>query len=311
MGDTLSCGSGCTIHIRSNIPRFVPGDEYAISFGLQWNLHRQTQLDSFSGTTISRDRLQRLLGGSLDAVHGATVLEAGCGAGRFTELLLAAGARVVAVDLSSAVEANRQNCGTSERYQVCQADIRSLPFAPEQFDIVVCVGVVQHTPSPEETIRALYSHVRPGGTLVLDHYDERYPVTLTRSVIRWSMLRLDSEKAWRLSSAVVKALWPVHRALFRASGGSRLLRIAYGMWQRLSPVVDYQAAYPELSPTQHVSWALLDTHDTLTDRYKHVRSRAQIAEVLAELGAAEAFVTESGNGVEARATKPVPPTRSS
>src|SRR6187397_1731582 len=43
--------------------------------------------------------------------RGRVVLEAGCGAGRFTELLLAGGARVVAFDLSRAVEANRENCG--------------------------------------------------------------------------------------------------------------------------------------------------------------------------------------------------------
>jgi SAM-dependent methyltransferase len=40
------------------------------------------------------------------SLAGKHVLEAGCGAGRFTEVLLKAGAYVTSIDLSSAVEAN-------------------------------------------------------------------------------------------------------------------------------------------------------------------------------------------------------------
>src|SRR5215212_3923260 len=102
----LQCGNGCSVPIVKNIPRFVPAENYASAFGRQWKMFRKTQLDSHTGTTISRDRLQRCLGGSISVVRGKTVLEAGCGAGRFTEILLKAGASVFACDLSSAVEAN-------------------------------------------------------------------------------------------------------------------------------------------------------------------------------------------------------------
>jgi len=93
---TLTCPSGCQVPVVRGIPRFVPSEDYAAAFGWQWKRFRRSQLDSYSGTTISRDRLTRCLGGSLEAVRGKAVLEAGCGAGRFTEILLEAGARVVA-----------------------------------------------------------------------------------------------------------------------------------------------------------------------------------------------------------------------
>src|ERR1051325_2898828 len=109
-GDKLVCKKGCVYKILNNIPRFVPIYNYALSFGLQWNKFRTTQLDSYNGLTISRDRLARIAGGSLDVFKGKKTLEAGCGAGRFTELMLEAGASVFAVDLSNAVEANYQNC---------------------------------------------------------------------------------------------------------------------------------------------------------------------------------------------------------
>src|SRR5256885_13320436 len=86
--DALVCSQGCRVPIVGGIPRFVGTENYATAFGLQWNAFRKTQLDSYTGTTISRDRLTRCLGGSLDIVRGKSVLEAGCGAGRFTEVLL-------------------------------------------------------------------------------------------------------------------------------------------------------------------------------------------------------------------------------
>src|SRR5574340_1109308 len=45
------------ISIRNGIPRFVSDSGYTESFGFQWNLHRQAQLDSYSGLPISKSRL--------------------------------------------------------------------------------------------------------------------------------------------------------------------------------------------------------------------------------------------------------------
>ncbi len=43
--------------IIEGIPRFVPVDNYAGSFGYQWNLFRQEQIDSANGTRLSEQRL--------------------------------------------------------------------------------------------------------------------------------------------------------------------------------------------------------------------------------------------------------------
>jgi SAM-dependent methyltransferase len=294
----LVCSDGCEVPIVRGIPRFVPSDGYAAAFGWQWTHFRRSQLDSHTATTISRDRLERCLGGSLDAVRGRSVLEAGCGAGRFTEILLDAGARVFAADLSSAVEANHENCGDATAYFVCQADIRSLPVAPHSFDVVICLGVVQHTPQPEATIAALARYVKPGGLLVLDHYSRDYPLTTPRRVLRNLLLRLSPDRASRVALGTTWALLPAHRALWHRRRGLGRLRRYLG---RVSPVVDYYEAYPQLGPALLSEWALLDTHDTLTDRYKHLRSPAEIRETLLALGLADVEVTVGGNGVEARA----------
>ncbi len=252
-------------------------------------------------SSISRDRLARCLGGSLDVVTARSVLEAGCGAGRFTEILLAAGARVFAVDISDAVVASHANFGGTPGYFVCQADILELPVAPASFDVVICVGVIQHTPSPERTIAALARQVAPGGLLVLDHYSVGHPLPPARRLARAALLKLRPKAAGRAALAVAKALLPFHRALW---GTNRFQRRLRRYIQTLSPVVDYYDAYPQLSREILTEWALLDTHDTLTDRYKHLRSKDEIRRCLESLGLEHIEIDEAGNGIEARARKP-------
>ncbi len=302
--DALTCAQGCRVPVVAEIPRFVAGEGYAAAFGQQWLRYSRTQLDSETGASISRTRLERCLGAPLESLAGRTVLEAGCGAGRFTELLLAAGADVFACDLSRAVEANRENCRRFPRHFVCQADILDLPAADGSFDVVVCLGVLQHTPDPEASIRALAAKVKVGGRLVIDHYAPprglaRFAAPLTpRALLRQVFIRMPAGS--RLAAAVTAAVLPFHRLLWREGALSRLARRAL---RPLSPLIDYYDRYPELGGERLAEWARLDTHDALTDRYKHLRSAEEIAAALRSAGLTAIEVTEGGNGVEARATR--------
>src|SRR5689334_1927328 len=81
-GGRLTCESGHAVPVRGGVPRFVPADNYAAAFGEQWKTFRRTQLDSYTGTTISRDRSYRCLGegvlGRLRAAEPIHVLEVEC-----------------------------------------------------------------------------------------------------------------------------------------------------------------------------------------------------------------------------------------
>ncbi len=297
----LMCASGCRIPIVENVPRFVDSSNYASGFGLQWKAFRKTQLDSDTKTTISKDRLTQSLGGSLDILAGKSVLEVGCGAGRFTEILLATAARVFACDLSPAVEANYANCHEWPEYFVCQADGRKIPVAQHSFDFVLCLGVIQHTPNPEETITALTNYVRPGGMLVIDHYPPNYPQNFLQRSIRRLLIRLPAKTAKPLALTLARALLPLHRLTWRETRGIWRLR---SFLRRYSPLVDYYEAYPQLGKTRLGEWSVLDTHDTLTDYYKHLRSAEQIQECLRACGLVEIETGYGGNGVEARARMP-------
>jgi 2-polyprenyl-3-methyl-5-hydroxy-6-metoxy-1,4-benzoquinol methylase len=295
VGETeLRCAEGHVTPARGGIPRFA-GDAYSSAFGAQWLAFRETQLDSHTGVPISTDRARRCLGPAWDELDGAQVLECGCGAGRFTEVLLAGGADVTSVDLSSAVDANQQNFPQNERHRVAQADIRELPFAPRSFDIVFCLGVVQHTPDPEASIAALAEQVRPGGWLVIDHYSRRLQWLLsTAPAFRAVLKRLPDQRGLAATERLVRTLLPLHR---RARGpAATLLR-------RVSPVQAYYDKLP-LSERDQYEWAVLDTHDALRDWFKHFRTPAQIESTLKGVGLIDVWVASGGNGVEARGRRP-------
>jgi 2-polyprenyl-3-methyl-5-hydroxy-6-metoxy-1,4-benzoquinol methylase len=305
--DAYHCSAGHAFPIVRGIPRFVPSDPYAESFGRQWNRFLRTQLDSHTGLGISEERVLRSMGlagpssGGIPQLRGQTVLEVGCGAGRFTEILLKHGAVVVSVDLSSAIEANAANFPPGPDHRVAQADVRTLPFGRCQFDGVFCLGVVQHTPDPEETIAALYEQVRPGGWLAIDHYAISpsswtwLGVHAARQVVR----RLPLERRLPTVERIVDRLLPVHAAVARRGRGAAQLL------SRLSPVLSYYHIYPQLSDQLQREWAVLDTHDALTDTYKHHRRPREIRSHLNKLGLTDIVVRNAGNGIEARGRRPV------
>ena len=161
---TLSCQPCRTsFDIVDGIARFAPRSNYTTNFGMQWKKFRQTQLDSYTGLPISQTRFYAQSGWTPAVLAGKRVLDAGCGAGRFTEVALAAGAEVMAVDFSEAVDACYLNHSANPQFNVVQADILKLPFKRKSFDYVFCFGVLQHTPDPRAAFLALPEQLKPGG----------------------------------------------------------------------------------------------------------------------------------------------------
>jgi 2-polyprenyl-3-methyl-5-hydroxy-6-metoxy-1,4-benzoquinol methylase len=96
---------------------------------------------------------------------GKDVLEIGCGMGLHTELMVRAGARVTAVDLSpTSVEATTARLrlkGLSAR--VMEADAERLPFDPGSFDFVWSWGVIHHSSCTGRIVRQIARALRPEG----------------------------------------------------------------------------------------------------------------------------------------------------
>jgi 2-polyprenyl-3-methyl-5-hydroxy-6-metoxy-1,4-benzoquinol methylase len=284
-------------HIVNSIPRFVPSDNYAEAFGLQWNTYKKTQLDSFTGYNFTQRRLERCLGTSIFNLKDKNVLEAGCGPGRFSELFIKGGANTHSFDLSNAVDANIENVGIHTNYQLAQADIYKIPYPDEVFDYVCCLGVIQHTPSPEKTIESLWKKVKPGGVLVIDHYKWRWAYYSTlKPFYRFFLKRLKPHTAKKIIDKMVDFFFPIQWEI-------RNVKWLHRFFNRFTPLIVYYYEHPELSKEAHLEWAKMDTMDSTTDFYKHLRTPNQIYNILKELGAKDIWIHEGGNGVEARCIK--------
>ncbi len=163
--------------------------------------------------------------------QGLRVLDAGCGMGRWLHFALRAGATVVGIDVSSAIDlAAERNAGNAD---FVQADLRWPPFAPETFDLVYSLGVVHHLEVPLDGVRSLARLVREGGELRLYVYrslaDDPWPRRallgavgvvrrMTTRVPFWAVHAM----AWTIA-ALGTALFLVPRRLLRRSAlGDRI-----------------------------------------------------------------------------------------
>ena len=269
------------------MPRFVFSDDSVDSFGYQWNRFRQTQLDSYSGLPISRERFFRQTGWSPDELTGKTVLDVGCGAGRFAEVALSCGADVVALDCSAAVDACWQNLGPHANLDIVQADIYHLPFKPGCFDFVYCFGVLQHTPDVKRAFMVLPHQLKIRGKLAVDVYPR-----LVRNILwpkYWLRLvtrQMPPGRLIRFTERLVDLLWPISQAVGRLPLVGRKLRYAI-------PIANYEDVYP-LSFHQLKEWAILDTFDMLAPKHDHPQSLSTLSKWFHFAGLRDVKVFRSG-----------------
>lgn len=264
--------------VVDDIPRFVPADEYAQSFGYQWNHFRATQLDAESGVPLSEERFFSETGWSPEWLSDKIVLDVGCGAGRFAEVASRYARAVVAMDFSSAVTAARTNLESRSNVHVVQGDIYRLPFRTGAFDASYCIGVLQHTPDPVSATRALPRVVRRGGQLAVTVYERRRITRLhSKYLLRKVTSRMRPGHLLMLVRAAMPLLFTLSEILFRVPALGRVFR-------HVIPVANY-VDERRLGIRKRYSWALLDTLDMLSPRYDQPQTEQELRSALQSGGA--------------------------
>jgi len=103
-----------------------------------------------------------LLGGSRS---GAAMLDYGCGAGYVCSLFVELGFEVTGVDISSAALEIARRREPRATFVEATAD-GALPFANASFDVIACLGVLEHVPEPAPTVTELRRVARESATAV-------------------------------------------------------------------------------------------------------------------------------------------------
>lgn len=119
------------------------------------------------------------------ALHGARVLDVGCGAGLLSEALAGAGADVTALDLSpeliKVAKLHGLETGVQVDYRVQSVEALAAQ-APASFDAIACMEMLEHVPDPGAIIRACATLLKPGGRLFLSTLN-RTPAAFALAVV--------------------------------------------------------------------------------------------------------------------------------
>jgi len=118
---------------------------------------------SYAGQSVLA-ALRELLSGSL---NGATILDVGCGTGRYFPFFAMLGARSqVGVDIGERLLSlcRQRNAAV----HLVHSDTARLPFADQSFDVVLSMGLIEHFRDPVPILAEFTRLVRVGGTLVLE-----------------------------------------------------------------------------------------------------------------------------------------------
>ncbi len=104
----------------------------------------------------------------------ASVVDIGCGTGQLVSLLSLERSNVVGIDLSESSLAKAIKLKEKfdlKSLRLFQADIFNIRI-DEQFDYVLCLGVLHHTMNAKEGFRQILKLVKPGGYVVIGLYNK-------------------------------------------------------------------------------------------------------------------------------------------
>ena len=108
--------------------------------------------------------IERLAGG----LAGKRVLDVGCGGGILAEAMAMRGAQVTGIDLAEkplkVAMLHGMESASGVNYRLVAAEALALE-APESFDVVTCMEMLEHVPDPASIVRACAQLVRPGGAV--------------------------------------------------------------------------------------------------------------------------------------------------
>ena len=100
------------------------------------------------------------------ALAEAQVLDVGCGGGILSESMAQKGATVTGIDMAESPLAvarlHQAESGTSVDYLQSTAEALA-DSRPQEFDIVTCLEMLEHVPSPADVVDACARLVKPGG----------------------------------------------------------------------------------------------------------------------------------------------------
>lgn len=256
--------------IIRGVPRFVPHekDNYARSFSYQWQRWPRLQFEvenvgrPMAGHTRKMwERITQMEGSLSQNSRKPMVVDIGCGSGRFSDIAVEKGYRVIAIDYSLAVDAARKNFPGNADVCVVQGDALNLPLRGASIDAAFSIGVLHHTPAPAKGVVEAFKALRKGGWFACAVYGQG------------GYYDFPQVRAWRkLFQALWRFVGPYPAIVYSYACAYGLLPIC-----RLAPPIGKLIRLP--LPFVNIPdrrWALLDTFDSLTPSWQSAHTSYEV-----------------------------------
>ncbi|PZR27462.1 MAG: class I SAM-dependent methyltransferase [Citrobacter freundii] len=175
----------------------LPGDnldeETVKSFGEEWNyFHGFSDED----IRISGDKYFDIVTAQM-LNQNSSVVDIGCGSGRFMKYLKGRYGHITGIDPSTAIFAADKLLGDDQSVELIQASTDNIPFPDGHFDFGYSLGVLHHIPDTQKALNDSVRKIKPGGYFLLYLYyslDNRsLPFKLLfhlSNAIRWGVSKL-------------------------------------------------------------------------------------------------------------------------
>jgi len=130
-----------------------------------------SQYRKFDGFEAAVGQLERWYAGFIRLIEphlppaGSRVVDAGCGHGAIVRMLKTRGLDAVGFDASRWIVEQAQASMPDGAQTFAVGDVADVPFAGD-FDLIVCLEVLEHLDDPVTALAALAGRLRPGGRLI-------------------------------------------------------------------------------------------------------------------------------------------------
>ncbi len=136
------------------------------SFGKEWNaFHGFSELDlQYTGDMYFDIVTKEMLN------EQSTVIDLGCGSGRWIKYLEGRFKKMVGLDPSEAIFAADKLLGENDKVELVRASTDNIPFPDGYFDFVYSLGVLHHIPDTEKALVDCVKKLRSGGYFLVYLY---------------------------------------------------------------------------------------------------------------------------------------------
>lgn len=209
----LECNNRHQFPVREFVPVFAEAKDYMHVFSSlrqkpagrlptvgDLNVEKITQEEFIAETQIDPQDLR-----------GKVVLDAGCGGGRFIEMLASNGAQVVGMDIDRiGLQQISKALAECKETHFLQADLFQLPFRPGAFDFIFSLGVLHHTPDPKAAFLNLTRLLKVGGEIAVWVYPKSSPTPVS-DLLRPLTTRIPTKYLYWIAWVVTSSYGPLLR----------------------------------------------------------------------------------------------------